>query len=151
MTNVSASTYQVIYTQRKDRNVHQARVTANDMRLAKAAFHLGMNHRGCLRMDIKILSLIVADTLEAGQALVAAQAVQDIVDAKAALKSQSKATLDAIRRRIAVPGYSSDQAAYGIVWACDQGFDTVDEGFTLAMSRILLSDEQLDEGSRFNT
>ena len=84
MTQRPTAIYQVIYSQRNDSNVHQMLVTGDNERGAKAAFYLQLNRYGRLRGDIQILSLLVADTPAADQAIVAAQALQDAVDAKVA-------------------------------------------------------------------
>ena len=60
-------------------------------------------------------------------------------------------TLRALRRRIEEPGYTRQEADCGIRWACEQGFESTDEGFMFAMSRILYDDGQLNDGARFKS
>lgn len=57
-------------------------------------------------------------------------------------------TLRTLRGRIERSGYSREQSNYGIAWACEQGFESTDEAYHLAMSRILYSDDELSEGIR---
>ena len=59
-------------------------------------------------------------------------------------------TLRTLRRAIEQHEYCREQADYGIAWACKQGFESTDEGYRLAMSRILYSDDDLAEGVRFD-
>ena len=58
-------------------------------------------------------------------------------------------TVRAIRQKIGALGYPTTAANYGLRWAYYQGYNTIDEGFALALSRILYSDGQLEDGSRF--
>lgn len=55
-----------------------------------------------------------------------------------------------ISRRIAAGGYSLTHARAGLAYANQVGFQSDDEGFVLAMSRILYTDAQLAEGERFS-
>ena len=59
--------------------------------------------------------------------------------------------LDLTRLRIKIEGagYSAAQAITGIRYALGQDATDLNQGFILAMSRILYSDEQLADGARF--
>jgi hypothetical protein len=54
-----------------------------------------------------------------------------------------------IRRHIYAAGYSKQDADAGIRYAAEQGDYTAREGYILAMSRILYSNDQLADGARF--
>ena len=54
-----------------------------------------------------------------------------------------------IRSRIRARGYHTAQAVYGLAWANEQGFTSADEGLSLAMSRILFTDDDLAQGIRW--
>ncbi len=56
---------------------------------------------------------------------------------------------DKIRRRMMEAGYSKSDVSRGILYAYEVGFETGAEAFSLAMSRVLYSDEQLKDGARF--
>ena len=53
-----------------------------------------------------------------------------------------------IRRHIAAAGYTKEQIDAGLAYTREQGEYDAREGFILAMSRILYSDEQLEDGAR---
>ena len=61
----------------------------------------------------------------------------------------NRSPIAAIRRHITDAGYSDADARHGISWAKSRGFATARDGYALAMSRILYSDEQLAEGAHF--
>lgn len=57
----------------------------------------------------------------------------------------------AIRRRLIFAGYSKIDVARGLAYAREQaGEYSIPEGFELALSRILYSDQQLADGARFS-
>ena len=62
----------------------------------------------------------------------------------------SERTLYILRRSIEQRGYTIGQADYGLTWACGQGFVAIEDGVALAMSRILFSDDELNEGVRYS-
>ena len=55
-----------------------------------------------------------------------------------------------IRRHIAAAGYGNTTISEGLAWAAEQGFTTAREGYILAMSKILYSSSQLQDGARFS-
>lgn len=59
-------------------------------------------------------------------------------------------TLHDVQAAILEAGYSEQQIARGIEWAETQDYDTYRDLFTLVMSRILLGDDELADGSRFS-
>jgi len=54
-----------------------------------------------------------------------------------------------IRRHIAAAGCSVGQINEGMAYAKSKGYDTAREGYILAVSRILYSDDQLADGEMF--
>lgn len=59
-------------------------------------------------------------------------------------------TARTIRRHIAAAGYSAQSINKGMAFARNEGAVSQEDGFALAMSRILYSDDQLADGARFN-
>lgn len=64
--------------------------------------------------------------------------------------SRTAANIDrVIRRHIYAAGYTKKDVDLGLAYAKSQGDYTAREGYILAMSRILLSEDQLQRGIRF--
>ncbi len=55
-----------------------------------------------------------------------------------------------IRRRIATAGYSKKAIDAGIAYAISQHFGDAEEGYKLAVSRILYTDDALDDGAQYS-
>lgn len=54
----------------------------------------------------------------------------------------------AVARLLEAAGYTEKDIDYGCDWAAAEGYDSADQLGQLALSRILLSDDQLDAGGR---
>lgn len=61
-----------------------------------------------------------------------------------------RAAYASVRRKLARSGHTKTQIAYGLAYAKSQGAVGSDEVFTLAVSRILYTDDQLADGALFS-
>ena len=63
------TTYQIIYSTSRNPDAFQRRVDATSPAKAKATFQKDMNKHGFLRMDLKVISITVADSVDADCAI----------------------------------------------------------------------------------
>ena len=61
----------------------------------------------------------------------------------------TKTEIAKVRRQIQAAGYSAKEASTGLRYAKDHDAADAREGLSLAMSRILYSDDDLADGARY--